>query len=237
VQADYLVSNPGTDLVATQVKLFPEDKIQAGFAEYIRWQNGCLTHDDVCDEIYIESPFAHPSVMFRRQVVVDLGGYRAGDFPEDYELWLRMMHAGCGMAKVSKKLLAWRESDSRATRTDSRYSRDSFDQLRADYLCRDRRVHGGRPLAFWGAGRKTRKRSGLLLDKGLKPEVWIDIDKNKIGNVVNGAEVVAPDWLLQSHTCKPYVLGYVTNHGARDLIAQELAEFGYQRGQDFLMVG
>ena len=28
------------------------------------------------------------------------GGYREGDFPEDYELWLRWLDAGVRMAKV-----------------------------------------------------------------------------------------------------------------------------------------
>lgn len=237
VQLEYLRQHPGIDLVATQVNLFPQHKIQAGFAEYIRWQNRCVTNDDVRDEIYIESPFAHPSVMYRKQVVVRLGGYREGHFPEDYELWLRMMHAGCGMAKISTLLLDWREDETRATRVDPRYSRNAFDQLRADYLFRDPRIRGDRPLAYWGAGRKTRRRSGLLVDKGLKPAVWIDIDERKIGNVVRGARVVSPDWLQQSHARKPFVLGYVTNHGARDLIAQQLSDFGYQRGQDYLMVG
>lgn len=36
------------------------------------------------------NPLAHPSVMFRRQVVLDAGGYMGGLHAEDYDLWLRL---------------------------------------------------------------------------------------------------------------------------------------------------
>lgn len=71
-------------ILACQVKLFPESAVQAGYREYVRWQNACLSVDDVAHSIYVESPFAHPSVMFRRQAVQDVGAYQQGNFPEDY---------------------------------------------------------------------------------------------------------------------------------------------------------
>lgn len=36
------------------------------------------------------NPFCHPSVMFRRQVVLDAGGYLGGLHAEDYDLWIRL---------------------------------------------------------------------------------------------------------------------------------------------------
>ncbi len=234
-QYGYLRENPEIGLVGCRVHLFPEALIQAGFREYIRWQNDCLTPEDLREEIYVESPIAHPSMVFRRAIVTDLGGYRDGLFPEDYELLLRLNAAGVRLGKVDRTLLDWRESGERLTRTDGRYARESFDRLRADYLARDRRLHLGRPLAFWGAGRKTRRRSGLLLERGHRPAAWIDIDPRKIGNRVAGARVVPPEWLDRSE--RPFVLSYVTNHGARGIIAAQLEALGYRRGEDYLMVG
>ena len=38
---------------------------------------------------------AHPSVLFRKDAVLDVGGYRADDFPaEDLSLWLRLSRVG-----------------------------------------------------------------------------------------------------------------------------------------------
>lgn len=235
-QYRFLHTHPEYDLVAGRARLFPDSEIDAGYREYIRWQNQCLSQEDIAAEIYIESPFAHPSVMFRKRIVQRLGGYRQGPFPEDYDLWLRMHHAGCSMAKLPEILLEWREHPNRTSRIDPRCSREAFDKLRAHYLSRDPRLERWRNnFAIWGAGRKTRKRCQHLLEKGFQPIAWIDIDPRKIGNKLDKVPVVSPDWLEQnSH---PFVLCYVSNHGARDLIAAQLQEMGYQRSENYLMIG
>lgn len=234
-QLDYFIQNPAVDLVAAQVELFSDGEIKAGYREYVRWQNSCVSFRDIGDEIYVESPIAHPSIMVRRDVFEKIGGYRQGDFPEDYELWLRMLHGGMRLEKVPQVLLKWREYASRTSRTDDRYHKDKFNRLRACYLKKDLRL-SNRPLVFWGAGRKTRKRTNLL---GIKPMKWIDIDPKKIGNTHMGVPVVSPAWLrtVKSNYEKPFVLSYVTNHGAREIIADELQANGFARGEDFLMVG
>lgn len=230
-----LCEQPQLAAVGSQVRLFPEEDIQGGFHEYIRWQNACLTPHDIADEIYVELPIANPSLMFRRAIVLALGGYRDGPFPEDYDMLLRLHQAGHAMAKVPEILLHWRDSGGRLTRTDPRYSREAFARLRTEFLARDPRLHGGRPLAICGAGRRTRQRAQLLLDHGFKPVAWIDIDPRKIGNAVHGVPVHPPAWLDRAD--KPFVLSYVTNHGARDIIAAQLQGMGYRRGRDYLMVG
>lgn len=235
MQWDYLQANPDVDLVGSCVRLFPEEIIQNGFHEYIRWQNGCITPQQIADNIYVELPIANPSICFRREVVLGVCGYRDGDFPEDYEMLLRLHQHGHRMAKLPEVLLHWRDSDTRLTRTDERYSRTAFDQIRAAYLASDPRLQQGRLLAYWGAGRVTRKRTAHLIAHGHAPHVWIDIDSKKIGNVYEGAEVVAPQWLEQKQ--KPFVLSYVNNHGAQELIASDLERRGYQKGIDYLMVG
>jgi len=233
-QLHYLQARPGLDLLASRVKKFPEQLIQAGYREYMRWQNACISPQTIGNEIYIESPFAHPSVMFRRDRVVQLGGYRAGRFPEDYELWLRMFHAGCGMKKLPEVLLGWRESADRLSRTAPEYARSAFDFIRAEYLAQDPRIRN-RPIVYWGAGRKTRRRARLLIHKGYPPLRWIDIDARKIGRELEGVRVEAPAWLDRRD--RPFVLNYVTNHGARAEVRGTLGTLGYRIGRDYLEVG
>jgi hypothetical protein len=204
--------------------------------EYLRWQNACVAGDALRDEIYIECPITHPSVMYRRAAVLAAGGYRDGDFPEDYELWLRLVQGGCRMAKIDRCLLDWRQHRASLSRRDPRYSRDAFDRLRADYLASDRRLASGRPLVFWGAGRRTRRRTRHLVAKGVAPCAWIDVDPRKLGNRIEGAPVVAPEWLGEQRP-RPFVLAWVASHGARDRIAAALASMGYRRGEDCLAVG
>jgi glycosyltransferase involved in cell wall biosynthesis len=233
-QFEVLSNNSAITLCATQARKFPEEIIKAGYIEYMRWQNACLTKQDIRNQIYIESPFAHPSVMFRKNRVIESGSYKDGEFPEDYELWLRLFHAGETMMKLDEVLIDWRESDNRLSRTSSRYSDSAFEKLRAKYLAIDSRLQG-REIVFWGAGRKTRRRIQYLIDKGIKPAAWIDIDRKKAGNEYAGAKTFLPEWLQQHHK-KPFVLNYVRNHGARDYCRKYLDESGYVMGLDYLDV-
>ncbi len=235
IQLAHFQTNPALALSATQARLFPEELIQAGYREYMRWQNQCCTPTDITNQIYIESPFAHPTVCFRKTAVESIGGYRDGMFPEDYDLWLRLFHSGQVMEKIDQVLLDWRESPDRLSRTDPRCSRESFDRLKAEYLAKDPRfLARSNNFSIWGAGRKTRQRCRHLLDQGFQPRAWIDIDPAKIGNRLQGIPVVDIQWLRQNSAS--FVLIYVSNHGARDEITEALIAAGFTRGKDFLPV-
>ncbi len=228
---------PELTLSGSRVSLFSKTPLRAGYIEYISWQNAVLCHTDIRNQIYVESPFAHPSVMFKKDAVLNVGGYEEGDFPEDYDLWLKLFSAGHQMEKLSQTLLDWREAPIRESRTNPRYRREAFDRLRARYLSRDNRIiPSNRPISIWGAGRKTRLRARWLLDLGIRLSNWIDIDPKKIGNVINGIQVISPQ-SLNNLKEKPFVLIYVTNHGARDDISSYLDSIGYCGGKDYLAVG
>ncbi|HEX6747280.1 MAG TPA: glycosyltransferase [Longimicrobium sp.] len=235
-QRDYLDAHPDVALCGTQVELFPADEVRGGYLEYVRWQNACVRPEEIAANLYVESPFAHPSVMARTAVLRAAGGYAEGPFPEDYELWLRLHAAGQRMGKVPRVLLRWRERGARTSRVDTRYAREAFDRVRADHLARDPRLHAGREIAVWGAGRRSRLRARLLMERGISPVTWIDIDPDKIGHRVWGLPVHAPEWLA-GRDPRPFVLVYVNNHGARDLIDARLGEMGYVAGEDWLGVG
>jgi glycosyltransferase involved in cell wall biosynthesis len=234
-QRDALAQRPDLALVASQVELFPAELVRAGYREYARWQNQLLSSDDLASNIYVESPFAHPSVMLRREVFERVGPYADGPFPEDYDLWLRMHAAGLRMAKLPRTLLHWRERPDRASRVDPRYARAAFDRLRARYLARDARLGAGRPLVVWGAGRPTRLRAKLLIDQGVELDAWVDIDPNKIGRTVWGLPVHPAEWLDRQP--RPFVLVYLTAHDAREIAAGRLRGWGYRLGKDYLPVG
>ena len=236
LQRDYLQQHPDVGVVASRVRAFPADRVQAGTREYLRWQNACLDSDALRDEVYVECPITHPSAMFRLATVIAAGGYRDGDFPEDYELWLRLIARGCRMAKIDRCLLHWRQRDDSLSRRDPRYSRDAFDRLRARYLALDGRLGSGRPLVFWGAGRRTRQRARHFVALGFAPCAWIDVDPRKIGNRIHDVPVVAPDWLDRREP-RPFVLAWVASHGARGSIGAALTAMGYGRGVDYLTVG
>src|SRR5204862_7714986 len=134
---------------------------QAGYAAYVAWINSLLTPEDIALRRFVESPLAHPSGMFRRVLLQEYGGYASGDFPEDYELWLRWMDAGVQFGKVDAELLLWNDTPTRLSRTDQRYRPEAFYRIKCVYLARwlERQVEPSRrEIWLWGAGRITRQR-------------------------------------------------------------------------------
>ena len=227
---------PHCDVLGSRVSLFPESAVAGGMREYMAWQNACTSPAQLHADIYWEAPFVHPSVSFKRKVVLDAGAYRDGDFPEDYELWLRLNSVGARFAKLKSTLLEWRVHEQSTSRRDGRYRREAFDTVRFEYLRNDGRLTKASELVVWGAGRATRKRLRGLLERSPKLAAWIDIDKRKIGNMVNGVQVHAPSWLRYRRP-KPFVLACVTSHGARKAISRYLQQCGFVPGADFLCVG
>ncbi|MGW8249714.1 MAG: glycosyltransferase family 2 protein, partial [Anaerolineales bacterium] len=139
-QADYLDRHPETAVVSSLVQAFPAGHVRQGFRIYIQWLNSLVSDEDIRREMFVESPMAHPSVMFRKALVERVGGYQEHGWAEDYDLWLRLYSEGARFAKLEQVLLQWRERPERLTRTDGRYSLENFLRLKAHYL-----AHG--PLA------------------------------------------------------------------------------------------
>ena len=55
------------------------------------------------------NPLCHPSVMFRRKAVLDVGGYLGALHAEDYDLWLRMAaNPGNKFANLEEACLSYR---------------------------------------------------------------------------------------------------------------------------------
>ncbi|WP_309398509.1 glycosyltransferase [Cerasicoccus maritimus] len=232
-QIRFLEENPDIGVVGSCVTFLGDRDANAGYANYVDWINTLVTPSDIHVYRFVESPFAHPSVAFRRSIVEQHGGYKNGDFPEDYELWLRWAAAGVRMGKCPESLLHWRDLPTRLSRNDPRYDVDVFYQLKAYYLNQWLRDNFARKqLYVWGAGRTTRKRLQHLRRLGVKIASYIDIDENKIGQEIEGIPVISPDGLPEPGPVA--VLIYVGARGARQLIEADLQKRGYRLGVDYI---
>lgn len=94
-QVAYLATHETVELVSCGVEFGGDREAHAGYAAHVDWLNSVVTSVQIMCARFVESPLAHPSVMWRREVWAEHGGYRDGEFPEDYELWLRWLDAGC----------------------------------------------------------------------------------------------------------------------------------------------
>jgi len=247
-QCALLDADPGLDLAAGLVRFGGDRRACAGYAHYVDWINTLVTPEAIALNRFVESPLAHPSAVFRRAAYERLGGYRAGDFPEDYELWLRWLAQGARMAKVPDEVLVWNDPPGRLSRTAPQYGAEAFARIKAGYLVDWLAAHNPRhpQVWVWGAGRPTRLRLRPARALGLRIAAYVDIDPRKVGQRIDkragqrggGVPVVgrasvppaaAPD--------APFILSAVSRRGAREEIAATLAGLGYREGKDWLAVG
>jgi glycosyltransferase involved in cell wall biosynthesis len=234
-QAAWLDQHSRVALVSCLVEAFPPRQVREGFRIYIGWLNRLVTHEDICREIFIESPFPHPSVMLRRNWIEQVGGYQEHGWPEDYDLWLRLYLAGAEFAKVPELLLAWRERPDRLTRMDSRYSVENFIRAKTHYLARGP-LMGRDAVIIWGAGMMGRRLSKHIVRECAPLVAFVDIDPKKIGSTRRGKPIIAPEELptLWAQYRNPILLAAVGARGARQLIRQQLKKIGLIEGQDWL---
>ncbi len=235
LQSAYLDSHTDIGLVGCRAEFGGDRSEQTGYALYVDWINSLLEPDAIALNRFVESPFAHPSVMFRSTLWRRLGEYRDGAFPEDYELWLRWLDAGVRMAKIPEFLVRWNDPPTRLSRTDSRYSVHAFYECKAQYLAAWLARHNAHHprITVWGAGRETRKRARYLTDAGVRFGAYVDIDPRKIGQVIHGVPVWAEADLPEPGEC--FVVSYVGSRGARADIRRRLTARGYVEGRHFVM--
>jgi glycosyltransferase involved in cell wall biosynthesis len=233
VQLAALAADPSLAAVGSRVRLFPRGEVAGGMARYARWVNGLVTPDLVARDLLVEAPLVHPAAAIRRGVLEEAGGWRDGDFPEDYDLWLRLAGSGHRLSNVPEVLLDWRESPGRLTRTDRRYDISRHLALKAAWLAAGP-LSDRREVALWGAGQTGRAFARALAVHGVSVVLFLEVDPRKIGRTVLGAPVHAFEQVERARGLP--LLVAVGAPGARDLIRAELARRGFAEPRDYRCV-
>jgi glycosyltransferase involved in cell wall biosynthesis len=103
-QVDFMRQNPDVALVGTQIDVMDHRSFPLGHREYP------TRPEDIAACLPNCNPIAHPSVMFRRDIIRQVGGYRYRRYPanEDYELWCRLNARGHRLANLPRRLLRYR---------------------------------------------------------------------------------------------------------------------------------
>ena len=233
-QRRFLDRHPGIGVVSGRVRFGGSRRTAKGYAAYVDWINTLHDPADFAAQRFVESPLAHPAVMFRAECAQRHGGYRDGMFPEDYELWLRWMEAGVQFASIPEEVLIWHDPPQRLSRTHPRYTIDAFYAMKAEYLARWCALHvrDWPRVIVWGAGRTTRKRVQHLQSCGARVRLWVDIDEKKIGHTVDGAPVVGPEDLPPPG--QGFIIPFVGSRSARAQIRTWLEGNGYVLERDFI---
>jgi glycosyltransferase involved in cell wall biosynthesis len=223
-------SDPSLAGVGCHVRIFPRNNLGTGMRAYEGWLNRIASPQDVHRERFIECPIAHPTLLIRREVLVDYG-YRDCGWPEDYDLILRLLGAGQRLGMVPRRLLAWRNHPGRLSRTDSCYGVDRFTACKAEHLAASF-LADSELYTLWGYGATGRTLQQALRDHHKRPAWILELHPGRLGNQIAGAAVVRPEsWLAApSHR----LLVSVAGETARRQIRNALGLAGLQENVDYV---
>lgn len=229
-QVGYLEAHPEIGVLGTRTTFATTVEKSSGMRWFVDWQNAILTphYHDV--KRFVDAPLAHPTVLFRRELVERHGGYDTGPLPEDHELWLRWMDAGVRFAKLPEELLTWNDHAGRLSRTHPNYSVDAFFTTKAQWLARwMHRTLNGRPVIIAGTSGLCRARAAMLEAEGIHIMGFTDVRPREV-----------PGYAFIPHHALPpageaFIVSFISQRGTGDRIAAFLASRGLEEGVDFIL--
>ena len=232
LQTAYLDQHKDIGLVACNFRHFPRNNLKQGMIAYETWQNALDSHELIIQDLFVESPFVHPSITTRRSILEQLGGYKEHGWPEDYDLWLRMAATGIRFARLPQTLFFWRDHPERATRTMAEYSLSAFRSCKLHYL-RQGFLNNIAEVVIAGAGVEARAWQRLLATTGIRISGWLDVDPRKVGRTLHGAPVTRAEELKLRDRKMIVAIGV---RGAREQFRGVSESMGWREGVDFISV-
>ena len=229
-QVTYLDAHPGIGVLGTRTAFASTMQESRGMQAFVDWQNAILSPQEHYVKRFVDAPLAHPTVMFRRALVEQHGGYDTGPLPEDHELWLRWMHAGVRFAKLPEQLVTWNDHAQRLSRTHPNYSVAAFFTTKAKWLARwMQRTLNGRPVIIAGTSTLCRDRAAKLEAEGITISAFTDVKPRE----VQGYAFIPHNELPPAG--EAFIVSFISQRGTGDRIAGFLASRGLEEGKDFVL--
>jgi len=142
-QLEFLSKNKDVDVLGGAVEVVDDSLNRLGFKFYPK------THDEIVKKSHFINPLAHPTVMFKRDLVLNVGGYDTTfKYAEDLELWLRLINKGIKFANLDKILIQYRQSTLNRAHVNWRFNlKARIKNFKLNYFIR--RVSGIVMIGCW----------------------------------------------------------------------------------------
>ncbi len=230
-QVAHMEAHPEIGVLGTRTRFKTTVEKSSGMAWFVNWQNAILSPHEHNVKRFVDAPLAHPTVMFRRELVDHFGAYSTEPLPEDHELWLRWMHHGVRFAKLPEELLTWHDHPQRLSRTHAHYSVDAFFTTKAKWIAAwyARKYADGRPIIIAGTSGLCRDRAAKLEAQGMRIHAFTDVKKREV-----------PGYAFIPHNELPpsgvaVIISFISQRGTGDRIAAYLVSRGLVEGEDFIL--
>ncbi|MBP7167865.1 MAG: glycosyltransferase [Bacteroidia bacterium] len=227
-QIRFLQNNPTIGVVSCQTSGTPSSQQSTGIDNYIQWQNSLITPETHYTNRFIESPIAHPTVVFRKSIYEQHGGYSTEGIPEDYDRWLHWMAMGIRFQKIPEVLLYWRDHPDRLTRTSADYALHQFTKVKAGYFKQWLAKKGiQKRVIVCGAGPEARKKAAIFETAGIDIAGFSDLVKREIPD-----KIFLPETEIQAGS-QWYFLSLLAGRGKAAEMDAFLRNRGLRPGKDY----
>ncbi|WP_445002563.1 glycosyltransferase [Exiguobacterium alkaliphilum] len=107
-------NNPALDIVGTMIDEFYDNPDNIVSTRVVPTE-----YSEIVKFMRRRSPFNHPSVMFKKSKVINVGGYGPMKRKQDLDLFSRMINDGCYATNINESLVLFRSNENSFVRRKS----------------------------------------------------------------------------------------------------------------------
>ncbi len=225
-----LMDERNFDVVGCQVRILNADLDAApSMDRYQQWINEETAESEAITALrFVEFPLVNPTILARRSYF-ELQ-FKAGDYPEDYDLMLRAAEQGFRFGKVREVLFDWIDSPLGLTRSDPRYAEAAFMNCRRRHLLTGP-LRGAHIVDLWGVGKKGKAwLRWLHAETNIKVRHAYDVAERKVGETIHGVKVDHTDSLRPADEVPLLIAVGAAN--SRQVILPQVVARGFRAGHD-----
>jgi len=124
LEIEYLNANPEVGLIGTWSKFIDQNGCEVGSS------HPPISHEKLVKQLAIRDPIVHSSVMFRRKIAVEIGGYdESYIYAQDFKLIIEFAKRS-RIAVINEELCSWRKIASSLTSSKDLQIARAFDEYR-----------------------------------------------------------------------------------------------------------
>lgn len=207
-----------------------------GYQRFAAWLNELTSPEDIQAQRFVDQPVVNPTFLTPRTTLETYGGFRSHlPWAEDYDFWLRLLHHGARIGKVTEALFTWTDHGTRLTRTHHAYTQAAFIHCKAHHLSQLSAVRE-KGVALCGAGPIGKQLARALLNEGTQVHTFYEVHPRRIGETIHRAPVRSMEAWTPRTENSPIILGAVGQPGRRHHVRDLAIERGHTEGVDFFSV-
>lgn len=127
-QLDIFSNNPKIGVCGSAARLLGKD-----FSSDTIWFQPA-NHEDILIKAFNENPMIHPSVMFRKILVDQIGFYNETLMPsEDLDYWIRASRV-CKLYNIPEPLIRYRIHDSQISKTENSLQKNNAERVHISFI-------------------------------------------------------------------------------------------------------